>query len=176
MLGAKRDQRCTGSGAPGGMGRVAPINEKWNKPICRQRPLIGDMPGEKNACWCASASWYHVANRHTAAPRVGDELRQVGSLCGPCDEPRPLQIVDSKFPGTGRFGLIRIRTDDLEVGRWTKSDKRVARALAWMLSSGCGLDAQQRLDLLDTSRQVRRRVDQMINPGEQSARIARLRV
>jgi hypothetical protein len=108
--------------------------------------------------------------------RFGDDLRQVGSLCGPRDEPRPLQIVDSKFPGTGRFWLIRIRTDDLELGRWTKSDKRVARALAWMLSSGRGLDAQQHLDLLDTSRQVRRRVDQMINLAQQSARIARLRV
>jgi hypothetical protein len=80
---------------------------------------------------------------------LGDELRQVRSLGGPGDEPRLLQIVDQEFPRTSRCWLLWIRTDDLEVRRRTKSDKRIARPLAWMLPTGRCVDSQQRFDLLD---------------------------
>jgi hypothetical protein len=158
------------------MCRVSPINEEWHKPVSDNRPLIGDMPGQKNARWRAPASRYHVADWYAAAARLGDDLREVGSLCGPRDEPRHLQIVDSEFPRSERFWLIGVRTDYLEVRGRTEGDKGIASALAWMLPAGRCVDSQQCLDLLDASGQVRRRVYQMINPAEQRWRVTRLRV
>ena len=156
------------------MRRVSPIDEKRNKPVGDQWPLAGDMPGEKNARWRAPASRYHRANWHTAAMRFRDDLRQIGALRCPGDEPWDVQIVDVELPRLQRLRLIGIRSDDLEVRRRTEGDERVASALAWMLPARGGMDAKQCLDVLHTSGQVRRRVDQMIDGTEQCRAVTRL--
>jgi hypothetical protein len=123
------------------------------------------MPGQKNARWRTPASRYHVADRYTAATRLVDDLRQVSALSGPRHQPRLLQLIDSKFPGTGRFALIGIGTNDLEVRRRTESDKRIACAFAWMLPAWRRLDSEHCLNVPDASSQIRCGVNEMIDPA-----------
>ena len=151
MLASKREQCCTRGGSFSRVWRYSPIDEKRHEAVVRgDRPLIGDVPGEKNACRRTPAPGQHVAERDSATARIRDELRQIGSLCRPCDDPRRGEIIDSEPASMVRLRLVGIRTDDLEVRRRAESDKRVSRALAWMLPARCRLDSQQRLYAPDT--------------------------
>ena len=106
---------------------------------------------------------------------VGRQLLEIRPLGGPRDQRGRVERVDAESAGLPWLGLIRIGPDDLEIARRAERDERVPGPHPRMLAAGNGLDAEERLDSIDARLQIRRRIHEVIDPGQQIAGFVRHR-
>src|SRR5262245_27306717 len=98
------------------MGRLPPVDEKWDESVSQDRPRIGIAPRQENPVRTAPAPGYYFPEARPLALRFIPQTPEIISLGRPCDEPRLLQPVDPEGARRFRMRLFGVGRDDLQIG------------------------------------------------------------
>ncbi len=152
------------------MRRLPPIDEERDHSVGHNGAWISVAPREHDTVATSSTSGRHVSKLHAPTRSIAGQLFKVLPLGCPCHEPRFFKIIDPEWTRLRGRRLIRIRTDDFQVGSRPERQQCVSGTAPGMLPAGRGSHTQHPLHTFDPNLQIRRCVNEVIDRGDKCRR------